>query len=158
MVLILLAAGLALLLAVNDTLMVASKRELLAAVKTNDLNGGTLRLFQSQVLVSPGLTVDELQECDFTGYASITTAAWVGPSTQADGGAVVISPLATFAHGPAGTGNVAYGWFFLSKATNTPLFMAGNFDGGIPINALGDSLSLVIQLYHDGTVDFVMPE
>jgi hypothetical protein len=113
----------------------------------------TINLVNSQLALTPGLTLAELTaiEATFTGYAAITlTAIPAAYYDQRNGGISQAIPLSQFnTASPYTIGNDIWGGWMQDAAGN--LLMAWQTSAAWAMSGVGDSLPLQIVLNFFGT-------
>lgn len=78
------------------------------------IDGGnwTLRLYRSlAVPIGQDLTLADITEADYSGYAPIVSTAWGGATLNTDGMALKTSPILSFVHDGGPSGNNIPGWY-----------------------------------------------
>lgn len=84
------------------------------------LDGATLALLQGSIPSGPAPALSDFTVADFSGYApaTVASAAWIGPSTTAQGSTYVETPAEVFtADDPLVVPNTITGWL-LHDGTN----------------------------------------
>ena len=113
------------------------------------LANSKIRLFKADagIILTNATTQAELVagECDFTGYAAITVAAWNNPLLNPVGGAGIDSGLQQFATAnPYTVGNsVGGGWV---ETAGGVLVAAWNYDPARSCNGAGDGVPVDLIL------------
>lgn len=81
-------------------------------------------------------------ECDFSGYAPLTTGGWTAPAIDAFGTAFSVSPPQTWVVASGGVGNLVRGLYatvFLGGVHR--VIAAEKFDVAVPMSVIGTPLS-----------------
>lgn len=109
-----------------------------------------LRLCKAPFVPTEFSTIDDFEanECDYDGYVAggITLTAWTGPIYATGGGAVITSPIANPAYGPAGTPavtNEVSAWWIENAAGDVEL--CGTFSPARPMAQVGDGFAFIAQ-------------
>ena len=98
-------------------------------------NGGKVHLFQNNIVLGPTVTLANLTEADFTGYAASSAVTWGTPGYLPNGTAVVTGDTKQFQVGSTPTVfNTVYGWY-LTDSTGAILIFARSFDTPVVLSA-----------------------
>jgi hypothetical protein len=109
--------------------------------------GAVLSLFKETFNIQPTTTKAELEaiECDFTGYAVETIAAWLGPMLAEGSGAQIWSGSVLFESAPPyTTQNTVYGWWL--ETAGGIAIMAGTFPNPISMGSVGQALPMELYI------------
>jgi len=105
-----------------------------------------VHLYKNNFTPTVGSSVADFTECDFTGYAPVTSGSWTPPYLLPSG--VVASDLTRmhFQGGnPLTVPNTVYG-YYITDIADTDLYFAARFDVPINIAAPLAGLSFVPQI------------
>lgn len=119
----------------------------LAGIVKTALINSVVKLFKAGFIPSVNTVSADLdaQECDYTGYASQTIAAWQAPLLNPIGGASIDSGLKQFAAAsPYTIGNVSGGYWL--EASGGDLVMVSTFSTDRSIAAAGQGVGVDITL------------
>jgi hypothetical protein len=86
-------------------------------------------------------TIDDLEECDFTGYAAEAGLVFGDAHIDTDGKAVIKAPSVTFTCTGTVTGNEVYGWALVNAAKDT-LYVAQSFSQAYMMMTAGQGLTV----------------
>jgi hypothetical protein len=122
-----------------------SQLKQLLDLKTNVMDGGTIRLFQNDFTPSADSILADFTIATFTGYLNVTLTAWSAPYLNSAGNGAILSPLAQFnAASPYTIGNLVYGYFILDAAGD--LVLGGRFtDAPISMAASGNHIAALLE-------------
>jgi len=99
------------------------------------------------IVITPSLDLTALEaaEADYTGYAALVVAAWLGPMLGEGSGALIWSGSQLFeSDSPFSVQNVVAGWWI--QTAGGTLVMAGSFDAPISMGNLGQSIPFEIYI------------
>lgn len=105
-----------------------------------------LHLYNAAIVLNPGtpLATYTAAEATFGGYAAVPLNNALAPYLPAGGGGAV--SLGAYGFNWATTpGETEYGWY-ITNAGATELLAAGVFDAPIGLNAIGDSINILLIL------------
>lgn len=109
------------------------------------LSGRTLGLYKAIAApLGPNTVLSDFTVANFSGYANNTVGTWV-TSMTVSGKAKSIGTARTFTRGAGATSNDVLGYYVISQDGLKVLF-AEQFDASIPMNNVGDSITVVPTL------------
>lgn len=109
----------------------------------SDLALCVVNLFQNQISIDPSTKKADLVVADFDGYAPKTVTALLPAYLDPIGGASAQIATIQFDHTGGGTSNTIYGAWVETAAGDLVLLI--QFDAGIPMTGIGDSLPLDVK-------------
>lgn len=115
--------------------------EMLAALITAELDGGSLRLFKNDFVPNENSVAGDFTVADFTGYANVAVATWGTPYLDDLARPTTLGGLRTFAQTGTAVNNVVYGVYYLN-ATNE-LVWAERFAEPFAFAGTGTTLPIV---------------
>lgn len=86
----------------------------LDAIKTAELDGGSLRLFKNDFVPNKATLLADLTPADFDGYAAKTIVTWGAAFLDPAGLATTLAPLQTWTQSGDTTPNTIYGAYYVS--------------------------------------------
>jgi len=102
-----------------------------------------VNLYQNDYYPVAGTLLADMEVADFDGYVEKTVTALLPAYLDPAGGASAQIATIQWDHDGGPTGNIVYG--FWVETAGGDLILAGRFEEGIPMAALGDSLPLDVK-------------
>lgn len=106
---------------------------------TGAMKAPTIHLFQNDIWPSPGMTLADFEEADFTGYTAFEAAVWGTVYVGTDGKARCTLESHQFQGTGTTVGNVIFGWY-LSDEPPTKVHLAGRFEEAISMVSATDAV------------------